>query len=68
MAKCPKCEHTVFEVENYPFSADTALSAICCAKCNTVISFVDPYVVSVKVISLHRDVAKIAHCLNVSLE
>jgi len=42
-AKCPKCESInnfkaeVIEVENYSYK----LTAIICAKCNTIITFMD---------------------------
>lgn len=68
MAKCPKCEHTEFEVEEYPFDTGVVMIAVTCCQCSTVISFVDPYIVSTKVINLHRDLAKIAHHLKISLD
>lgn len=68
MAKCPKCEHDSFDCESYSFDESITLMAVCCENCGTVVSFIDPYVVSVKVTQLHKELLMIARHLKVPLE
>lgn len=60
MAKCPKCENDVFDLEEYKFKdIDFGYLAVCCAKCNTVITFMEDRNVTHHLLRMQEMLAKV---------